>query len=669
MIRDPQTSPDGTRIAFVVRQMDEEKNDYVSNIYLVNRQGESRQFTSGDKDASPRWSPDGKWIAFVSGRKEKAQIHLIPSDGGESIALTERKFGAGLPVWSPDSTRIAFAGQVSTDPDEEKEDSKEKEKDPKKPAKTKIVERATFKLDGAGWIGNRRVHLFVVGTDKKLEQLTEGDHNNDNPAWSPDGEHIAFVSNREDCWDVSSEQDIYTIPSGGGQPRRLTTGRAAVNPVFSPDGSRIAFVDTPDHETNITPGRLVSMDRAGGDLRDEQGTWDGELGHEIISDVVHPDEGFGLQWREDGGLFFIGTERGVANVYRANGGKVESVTCGRHSLTDYSMAVDGTIACAIADATHPAEVYVWDGSHKPQVTTHKSKGAGRKSHIVRHRSNGEDRRGDGRAERLTHENDAFLEEVWIGEPERLIYSGARGEESEGWLLAPKGAESGKHPLIVYIHGGPMSSYGESLFLEYQYLAGQGFGVWYPNIHGSSTYGADYQLSIHADWGNLDYQDVMAGTDEAAKRDWVDSSRMAIIGGSYGGYMSSWVMGHTDRFKTGVVERCLCNIVNFFGTMDVGWMWNRQTGAYPEDDVEKIWDMSPLKYVKNVKGPVLVIHSEGDNRTPIEQGEQMFTALRRLGKEVKFIRFPEESHGLSRIGKPSRRVERMGYIAGWFKEKL
>jgi dipeptidyl aminopeptidase/acylaminoacyl peptidase len=305
-------------------------------------------------------------------------------------------------------------------------------------------------------------------------------------------------------------------------------------------------------------------------------------------------------------------------------------------VTDFSLAADGTLAYSCAGATHLAEVYL---------------------------------QHDGRVEQLTHENDALWEEVSIAMPERIRFTGARGEQSEGWLLPPRGHESGRHPLIVYIHGGPMLAHGEAFFFEYQLLAGNGFGVFYPNIHGSAGYGREYQASIRGDWGNLDYADVLAGTAEAQTRPWVDPQRTGIAGGSYGGYMTNWVVTHSDSFRAAVTERCLCNMLSFMGTCDMGWIWDRMFGAYPEEDVQKLWDMSPLKYVAQVTAPVLVIHSERDDRTPLEQGEQMFNALRRLGKETRLVMFPEESHGLSRIGKPSRRIERLVYILDWFTQHL
>ncbi|GAC1444606.1 MAG: S9 family peptidase [Chloroflexota bacterium] len=517
LISDPQISPDGSRVAYVRKSLDEEKNEYITNIYVTDRHGNVTQFTSGDKDSAPRWSPDGTWLAFLSARKEKPQIYLLSTSGGESTALTERKFGAGVPFWSPDGRFIAFAGVVSTDAEEEKEES-DAGKDQKKVEKTKIVERATYKSDGIGYIGNRRRHLFLIDVEKRtVEQLTEGDHHNDGPAWSPDGEHIAFHSNRSTNWDISPASDIYIVPRSGGPARTITSGSSFEGPVFSPDGGRIAFIGTRDQDDVFAPMRLYSTSRSGSDLREELGDWDAELGNGVIGDVVHSDDPICLCWRKDG-IYFLGTERGEANIYRSNG-TVQPVTRGRHTTTGFSYADDGTLAFTCSDATHLMDVYVRSGDDTVQ---------------------------------LTHENDAFLEEVHVVQPHRFSFTGANDESSEGWLLPPRGHESGKHPLLVYIHGGPQTAYGENLFFEFQFLASQGFGVFFPNIHGSSSYGRDYQTSIWRDWGNLDYQDVMAGTREALSHDWVDDKRVGILGGSYGGYMTNWVLGHDSGvFSSGI----------------------------------------------------------------------------------------------------------------------
>lgn len=647
LISDPRISPDGTRIAFVLKQMDEDKNEYVSNIYVVDRQTpddpapSAVQFTSGDKDSAPRWSPDGKWLAFLSGRKERAQIHLLSTSGGESVALTERKFGAGVPEWSPDSRHIVFTGVVSTDPEENQDDDPvaldhPERQDKKHTAKTKIIERASYKADGIGYIANRRRHIFVLDVaSRRLEQITSGNFNDDGAAWSPDGEHLAFASNRSERWDVSLESAIWVIPRAGGAPRRITDGGGFGDPAFSPDGSRIAFTGLRDLSDIVRPNRLFSCNRDGSDLRDEQGDWDGVWGNWAIGDVVQSDAGHGLQWRKDG-IYALGTERGESNLYRASGGSVQPITRGAHVITDYSMTAEDVLTYTCSDPTHPAEVFL---------------------------------SAAGQSEQLTHKNQEWLDEVLTAAPERFWFTGARDEQNDGRLLAPRGSESGKHPLIVYIHGGPSFAYGQNFFFEFQFLAGQGFGVFYPNIHGSTSYGAAYEGSIKDDWGNLDFQDVLAGTKAAMERSWVDPRRVGIAGGSYGGYMTLWALGHSDLYRAGVTERCVSNFISFMGTSDVGWIWDRIVGAFPEEDVEKLWDMSPIKYIKNINVPLMVMHSEGDDRTPIEQGEQVFLTLRRLGKETKFVVFPEESHGLSRMGKPSRRVERLEIIMNWFRQWL
>lgn len=633
LVSDPQIAPDGSRIAFVLRQMDEEKNEYISTIHVVDREGTVTQFTAGGKDAAPRWSPDGRYLAFLAVKDEKKpQIRLLSTSGGESIALTDRPLGAGIPFWSPDSTAIVFTGPTSTDPEE---DEAKDSKDQAQPAKTKIVERGSYKLDGAGFIGNRRRHLFRIDVaERQVEQLTEGDFHDDEPAWSPDSRHIAFSTSRTPRWDVTLAGDIYVIPREGGEARPVVSGNFD-SPFFSPDGSRIGFMGREDDDI-VSPTRLFSVDRSGGDLRDELGDWDGTLGDWNICDVMVPDQPISTPvWREDG-VHVLGTVRGEANVIRARDSKVEAVTEGAHTVIGFSLAGDGTLAFARGDSTHLADIFV--------------------------REDGEDRR-------LTHENDEFLREIWLATPERIRFAGANGEESEGWLLAPQCHTSGKKPLIVYLHGGPQFAHGEAFFFEYQFLAGKGFGVFYPNIHGSTSYGQEYQRSIRADWGNLDFQDVLAGTDAAISRPWVDENRLGIAGGSYGGYMTLWSISHSHRFAAALAERSLSNFVSFIGTSDSGWIWDRIAGAFPEDDVQKLWDMSPMKHIANITCPVLVMHSERDDRTPIEQGEQVFLALRRLGRDTKLIMFPEESHGLTRMGKPSRRVERLGYVLEWFREKL
>jgi dipeptidyl aminopeptidase/acylaminoacyl peptidase len=666
LVGDAQISPDGTRIAYVVKCLDKEKNEYVSNIFLWEN-GESRQYTAGDKDSTPRWSPDGRWLAFLSGRDEKTQIFLMPTGGGEALRLTEQKLGAGTPVWSPDSASIAFVGAVLLG--EEPEDEKDKEK----PAKTHIFERAVYKANGRGLIDDRRSHIFVIDTaSKEMRQLTDGDYNDGGPAWSPDGLNIAFHADRSADWDLRAKSDIWIASQESGTtPRRLTDGQGVwTDPIFSPDGSRIAFVGFPKPEGVRAPyyPQLWTIPRGGGQATNLLAGTDLAAGGSVSGDWSVAGEG-DLDWNEEG-IFFIVSESGTSNVYHygdqdtekgikaSNRGKqgtrkgtlLRRVTEGRRQVMDFSIT-GGTIAYTSSDTTHPAEVFRTDmqtGAHAKSKQAKKS----------------------APEEQLTSHNAEVLNNRCVVQPERTSFAGADGEEIEGWLMRPAGYQEGKrYPLILYIHGGPTAAYGETFFHEFQSLAAAGFGLFYCNPHGSSSYGCEFQESIVGDWGNLDFQDMMAALDLIGALPWVDSKRIGVAGGSYGGFLTNWLISHTDRFAAACTERGICNHVSQGGTSDWAAYRGERLGGTPERDAEFLWDRSPLKYVANVKTPTLIVHSERDDRCPIEEAEQWFMALKRLRVPVRFIRFPEETHELSRGGKPSRRLERLNHIQEWFREKL
>ena len=638
LIGDAQISPDGRRIAYVLKELDRDADEYVSNIY-VHEDGESRRFTAGDKDSAPRWSPDGRYLAFLSGREEKAQIYLMPACAGEPVRLTDQTLGAGAPVWSPDSTRIAFTAPVST---------KDVPAEDEKKAKTRVIERAVYKLNGVGYTGDRRRHLFVLslpshpGERPEPLQLTRGDFNHNAPAWSPDGAHLAFAADRDPDWDLRSYSDIWVIPVTGGEPRRVTEAPGLwTNPVFSPDGSHIALVGyaRPVDRPAVYFPQLWTVSRGGGEPQNCLEGIDVVVGNSVGSDWSAAGED-GLAWQESG-IYFIASERGTANVYRWEDG-LHPVTRGAQNVMDFSVAGCGTVAYTASRATRPSEIFRRDvaGAEAEEVAP------------------------------LTHHNDEALQEISPIPPEKLTFTGAEGVPVEGWVLKPAGfAEGRRYPLIVYIHGGPVSAYGETFFHEFQSLAGQGFGVFYCNPRGSSSYGAEFQMGIVGDWGNLDYGDLMSGVDQVAQLPWVDSHRLGVAGGSYGGFMVNWITGHTDRFAAACTQRSIANHISQGGTSDWAATRGERLGGTPEEAPDFLWERSPLKYVANVTTPTLIIHSERDDRCPLEEGEQWFAALRRRHVPVRFVIFPEENHDLSRAGKPSRRVERLEHIIRWFKTYL
>lgn len=628
LVGDAQVSPDGKEIAHVVKRLDREADDYVSNIYVAV-DGATRQFTAGGKDSAPRWSPDGRWLAFVSGRDDTSQIYLMPAHGGEPLRLTDMPKGAGIPAWSPDSRHIAFAAgvPVSEPPNEEPKNQQ-----------ARVIERAVYKFDGRGFIDDRRTHIHVVDIEsREIRQITHGDFNHTSPSWSPEGTHLAFAANRNEDWDLQAESDIWIVPCGGGEPRRITLVRGAWgNPVFSPDGSRIAFVGyaRPEEGEPTYYPQLFTVSRGGGEPCNLLADTDMAVGNSVGCDwSAAGDEG--LVWTEDG-IFFIASQRGTSNVQCWRDG-VKPLTAGRHHIMDFSVG-GRVVAFTCSEATRPAEIFALArGMKARQVTSH---------------------------------NAEALRVVAPVQPEHLTFTGSEGEEIDGWLMRPAGfVEGQRYPLIVYIHGGPVSAYGETFFHEFQVLAGQGFGLFYSNPHGSSSVGRHFQVSIMGDWGNLDYADVMAGVDRVIEERWVDPHRMGVAGGSYGGFMVNWIVSHTSRFAAACTQRSICNHLSQGGTSDWAATRGERLGGTPESKPEKLWTMSPLKYVSNVTTPTLILHSERDDRCPIEQGEQWFAALKRLRVPVRFVRFPEESHGLSRGGKPSRRLDRMDHIIRWFKTYL
>lgn len=634
LVGDAQISPDGEKIAYVHKTLDREKNDYLSSIYLW-QDGESRRYSAGEKDSAPRWSPDGKALAFLSGREGKAQIFLLPSGGGEARRLTEQKLGAGAPVWSPDSRFIAFSGPVSLFPEDDEESDEEK------PTPTHVIERAVFKMDGVGLIDRRRLHLFVVDVSSGgVEQITDGDWDDLSPAWSPDGSHIAFSGDRDREWDLRAASDVWLVPREGGEPRRLTDGRGLwTSPCFSPDGSSLAFAGyaREEGETPTYYVQLWTAPRGGGEPVNLLAGTDLMVGDSVMADWSTAGDG-NPHWTEQG-LFFAVSERGSTNIYRWRG-ELQKLTEGRHHVMDFSVAGKHIVA-TVSTLTEPAEIYQGTVGDK-QV----------------------------RLKRATEHNRVFLVERTVVEPERLTFKGAGGAEVDGWLMRPTGYQEGKkYPLILYMHGGPHVAYGETFFDEFQALAGEGFGVFYCNPHGSTSCGQAFQTSIIGDWGNLDFQDIMAAADLLEGLPWVDANRLGVAGGSYAGFMTNWVISHTDRFAAACTERSICNHLSQGGTSDWAATRGERLGGTPEGAPDELWKRSPLKYVSQVKTPTLIIHSERDDRCPIEEGEQWFMALKRLRVPVRLVRFPEESHGLSRAGKPSRRVERMGYITEWFKRYL
>jgi dipeptidyl aminopeptidase/acylaminoacyl peptidase len=697
LVTDPQMSPDGTRIAFVVQRTDLDKNRYVSNLWLVAREGgEPRPFTNGDaRDSAPRWSPDGRWLAFLSDRDETSQVWLIPVDGGEARKITSLPEGSLTPpVWSPDGTRLLFAYRPLPEMDTKKAREEREKNHRSQPPRR--VRRLRYREEGHGFFDDERWHLWTVRVaDDEIRQITQGDTDETEPAWSPDGRWIAFISNRSPDPDLTpNAQDLWVIPAGedgatGGQgahaersevglatanregpgaavvsaePRRLEAPAGPKSwPTWSPDGREIAYIGHARVEdtwgvTNPSLWRVpagVPGFPVGGSARDVTADLDRPLGDTVISDVRSFGGGrLGPVWTPDGRLLFLVSDAGSVHLYEAGPNGRRALVTGRREVAAVTGDREGRhLALLIGSPLEPGDVY---------TLTVELAG---------------DRRPDGAAgeepRRLTALNRELLEELRLAEPEELRAPAPDGLEIHGWLLRPPDAPPGSRlPLILQIHGGPHTQYGNVYFHEMQWLAARGYCVLFTNPRGGKGYGEAFTAALRGRWGEADFGDLMAMVDAVVARGEVDPERLGVTGGSYGGFMTNWVISHTDRFRAAVTQRSVTNLMSMAGTCDFAFDDHNYFDANAWDDPAGYLRLSPLTYAAQVRTPLLILHSEGDLRCPIEQAEQWFAALKRLGCEVEFVRFPREAnHGLSRTGPPDLRRERLERIAAWMDRYL
>ena len=654
-VSQPQLSPDGTQAAYVSRWIDVEKNKYFSNLWLVSTAGGTpRRFTVGDYgDTSPRWSPDGRRIAFVSDRSDSAQVWLIPVDGGEAGQLTKLEEGSiGSPAWSPDGSKIAFTFRPKPPSDRKAErEAREKENRSFPP---RVIHRAGYREDGTGYNGGERWHLQTICVKTgEVNQLTAEDYDDYSPAWSPDGKTIAFVSNRSEDADLTpGHQDIWLTPSDGGAVRRLTKQSGHMqSPVWSSDGAEIAYIghDRPDEIWGVSDPHLRVVSIQNGESRDLTLGLDRPVGHHTVGDSSESDAGAGSPiWSVDGTqLFFLVSDRGSCHLYSVNrsGREPRQLTQGAINVCAFSADRETRqLALQIESAAEPGDVYLL-----PTVG------------------------GDGNTPlRLTNLNREWKAELTLFEPEEIWFDTYDGKKIQGWIVKPPDFEPHrKYPLILEIHGGPHTQYGNAFFHEFQFLAARGYVVLYTNPRGSKGYGEAFTDAIRGNWGDPELKDLMAGVDYVIDQGYVDSERLGVTGGSYGGFMTNWAVSHTDRFKAAVTQRSVTNMMSMAGTCDVQLMGDRT--YFPSEvweDPTLYWKLSPLSYVQNISTPLLILHSEGDLRCPIEQGEQLFIALKRLKREVEFIRYPPEaSHDLSRNGPPDLRLDRLKRILQWMDKHL
>lgn len=640
---DPQMSPDGSEAVYVRVTVNAKKTGYETDLWIVPTTGGApRRLTNGPNDASPRWSPDGKTIAFTRG--QPSQIYLLPRNGGEPAQMTSLSRGAGSPVWSPDGKSIAFtstARAIDEKADEEKSD-------------VRVITRASYRSNGAGYRDlSRPQRLWVqeVAAGSKPKLMPTGKLEGGAVVWSPDGTMIYYVSNphREPEFELGGDV-IQRVVRASGQVASLCAGPGDISGLaVSPDGQQLAYTSTEVTGANgkarsYNQGDLfVCEAREGARPRNLTAAYDFDIAHSVSGDQAPPRAGGRREpvFSADGrSLLVTATEEGRQNLKRVDvaTGKVSALTDAAHSLYSFSSSKDGArAAVAISTPTNIGDLFL--------LTV-----------------------GDGKLTRLTDVNEALWKEVQLTEPAMIWTKSFDGRRIQSWVQRPPDfVEGRRYPVILNIHGGPHVPYGYTFSHEFQWMAAKGYVVLYPNPRGSSSYGQEFGNIIQFNYPGDDHKDLMAALDDVLARGWGDAAKQGVTGGSGGGVLTNWAVGQTDRFRAAVSQRSIADWTAFWYTADFTLFRSTWFRAAPWEDEADFKRRSPITYVNRIKTPMLFIEGEADLRTPpTAGGEQMFRALKYRKVPTAMVQFPGESHELSRSGRPTHRVERLQHIVEWFE---
>ncbi|MEP7198188.1 MAG: S9 family peptidase [Chloroflexota bacterium] len=645
-VSDAQLSPDGSRVAYVVTTIDAEHDEYRSAIWVVLADGhdEPTQFTRGaQSDTAPRWSPNGDWLAFLSDRDGKpAQLYVMPAHGGEARKLTSLVNGAGAAVWSPDGTRILFAARVLKEtPPADTEARTRWEQRPKH------VTRAQYKDDGQGYTFDAVSQLFVIAADGgDARQITQGDAQHRAPSWSFDGKQIAFSQTRDGVGDFNLS-DIWVMDADGGNARRITEniGRAT-SPSWSPDSAHIACYGTEQQVAGlgdpIPHVWVVPLDGS----TPRALTMQLDRGTMLLPP---PAATPGPVWSDDGNsLTFNIADAGNVHVARAmllsplqgEEPRVKVIVSGERQVTSSSVSRTAKrIAFVVSEPSNPSDLFEcdWDGANE---------------------------------RRLTRVNESLFASLQLPRIERRTFNNPNGGTIDGWVTHPLTSD-GPAPLLVDIHGGPHSFHGNGFALGYFYryaLAAKGWAVLALNPTGSGSYGKAFAHDIRGRWGEHDLPEQLAAVDALIAEGVADGNRLAVAGYSYGGFMTAWTVGHTDRFKAAVIGAPVTNLESFHGTSDIGlWFGAWEMNGDLFGNRELFRRLSPITTVERVTTPSLILHGEGDDRCPISQGEEFYIGLIAAGNApTEFVRYPGGSHLFIISGRPSHRVDYCRRVIEWIE---
>ncbi|KON69595.1 peptidase [Peribacillus butanolivorans] len=640
-VTDPKLSPDGSMAVYVQTRIDEKTEKYVSNLYMFSLiTNETQQWTFGEnRDTSPCWSPDGKNIAFISDRSGKKQVHLISTVGGESQQITHFINGATNPIWSPCSTKLLLStglkeGEALFTVEEEKDLSKEVQR----------YDQLKYKWDGRGYFDQLYQQLVIVDIEKDENiLLTENNIDYRPNAWSPDGKQIAYICGEAEKSDDDLFSDIFIMDLETKSSKKITGSSGFFkDPKWSPNGQYLSFIGHNKEFAGATFSKIWLYSMFDQTIQCLTEGWDVQIGDSAIGDFQIGAVDPGILWTNDSqGFYFLISDYGNTGVYYGSieGAMYPSILDPQHI---YGLTIDPEshrAIVAISTPVHPGDLFVYNLTN-------------------------------GEKAQISFVNDEFLQHKYLSQPEPISFPSVDGLTIHGWIMRPtEFKDNQKYPLILEIHGGPHMMYANSYVHEFQTLANEGYTVLFTNPRGSVGYGQDFVNACRGDYGGMDYKDLMAAVDYTlATYDFIDHEKLGVSGGSYGGFMTNWIVGHTNRFKAAVTQRCISNWLSFYGVSDIGYYfteWEIEGDIF--DSADKLWQHSPLKYVSNVNTPLLLLHGEKDYRCPIEQSEQFFVALKRQKKEAQLVSFPGETHEVSRSGSPKMRLQHVEEIKGWFNK--
>jgi len=637
----PTLAPDGRYAIVSLRRIDLDADDYTGQLWLVPTDGAEppRQLTYGWKDDAPRVSPDGRWLAFVRAPREgkagegprgadaKPQLYVMPLAGGEPRRLTDHLLGVEAPVWSHDSTRLAYTARAPEEGRYGTVEGKGSEKEP-----PRRITRLFYRVDGVGFRLDQPRHVFVVDaltSDAVPTQVTEGGYDHGEVDWSPRGELLTFVAARHTEHDDDLVGDVWVVAPDGSGLRVLTDSSSMTGqPKFSADGTAVCFLAVETGES-----------RREGTIRNDV-PWsvpvDGSASPRCLLDRerYHLTGPGGEMVRARDGLLFPNENRGAVELLLVpyDGGEPRVLIDGARQALSAASAGD-TVVATVTDPSSWGDLLV--------------------------------RVGNGPERRLTDWSGTFASTVDIRLLEEITATAPDGYPVHGWVVRPAG--EGPHPVLLMIHGGPFTQYGWKLFDEAQVYAGAGYAVVMGNPRGSSGYGEAHGRAVIGNVGEVSATDLMVLLDAALKADDLDRTRVGVLGGSHGGFMTTWLAAHHgDRFKAAISERALNAIDSFTGSSDIGWFFTHS--MYGTDPAVR-QAQSPLSYVDRIQIPMLIIHSEHDWRCPVEQAQRLYVALKLCGVPTELLLFPGEGHELSRSGLPSHRIARFEAILDWWGRYL